>query len=96
MTPLISVREYARLTTAAVTPSLDQAQIPSSAFDWLCRLNAHFSRAGASLLHVQDRSWLRLDNYVGVLETPCGTRLEILPKHLDSDDCLLDSRQHGG
>lgn len=26
---------------------------------------------------------LRLDNFVGVVQTPCGTRLEILPKHVD-------------
>jgi 5-methylcytosine-specific restriction enzyme subunit McrC len=32
-------------------------------------------------VQVEDRRWLRLDNYVGVIETPCGTRIEILPKH---------------
>ncbi|MEX6738924.1 hypothetical protein AB2C69_32195, partial [Pseudomonas aeruginosa] len=33
---LITIREYARLTTEAVMPSLDEAQISNSAFDWLC------------------------------------------------------------
>lgn len=86
MTTLITVREYARLTTEQVDePSLDRAQVPLSAFDWLCRLNSGFSRAGASLVQIEDRRWLRLDSYVGVLETPCGTRLEILPKHMEDD-----------
>lgn len=86
MTTLITVREYARLTTERVEePSLDQAQVPVSAFDWLCRLNSGFSRAGASLIQIEGRRWLRLDSYVGVLETPCGTRLEILPKHMEDD-----------
>lgn len=87
MTTLITVREYARLTTERVEePSPDQAQVPVSAFDWLCRLNSGFSRAGASLVQIEGRRWLRLDSYVGVLETPCGTRLEILPKHMEDDD----------
>ncbi len=86
MTTLITVREYARLTTERVDePSLDRAQVTVSAFDWLCHLNSGFSRAGASLVQIEDRRWLRLDSYVGVLETPCGTRLEILPKHMEDD-----------
>lgn len=75
------VREYARLTTDDVPASLDQASVSHSAFEWLCNLAAGFSRAGASLLHLENRRWLRLDSHVGVIETPCGTLLEILPKH---------------
>ncbi|MBB3103859.1 McrC family protein [Azomonas macrocytogenes] len=92
MKPLVSVREYARLTTEAVPSSLDRAHISVTAFDWLCRLNESFSRAGAALVQVEGRRWLKLDNYVGVLETPCGTRLEILPKHIEADTCLAQSR----
>lgn len=90
---LITVREYARLTTDAVEPSLDRAQISASAFDYLCKLNGSLSKAGATLVHVEDRHWLCLDNYVGVLETPCGTRIEILPKHVETGDCILESRR---
>ena len=90
---LIIVREYARLTTEAVTPSLDLAQVSPSAFDWLCELSASFSRSGATLLQVEGRRSLKWDSYVGVLETPCGTRLEILPKHFEQGDCVLQSRQ---
>ena len=80
----VVVREYARLTTAPVgQPTLDQAQIPESAFEWLCKESARLRQSGASLVQMDDRRWLRLDNYVGVVETPCGTRIEILPKCVD-------------
>jgi len=92
MRTTITVREYARLTTEPVVASMDRAQVSASAFDWLCKLNASFSRKGASLLQVEGRQWLRLDNYVGVLETPCGTCLEILPKHTEREDCPVTTR----
>lgn len=77
----VVVREYARLTTDVVEQTLDRATVSQSAFDWLCKLSGQFSRSGARLLQVEDRKWLRWDNFVGVVETPCGTVLEILPKH---------------
>lgn len=93
----VVVREYARLTTESVDyasfdNTLDRAQISQSAFDWICKLNQKFSVAGASIAVVEDRTWLRLDQYVGVIETPCGTRIEILPKHHESGDVLHESR----
>ncbi|MBA1245259.1 McrC family protein [Pseudomonas japonica] len=89
----VSIREYGRLTTAAVENSLDLAQVTSSAFDWLCELSASFKANGASLLQLEGRRTLKWDAYVGVVETPCGTRLEILPKHHEEGDCLASSRQ---
>ncbi|WP_341964192.1 McrC family protein [Pseudomonas sp. RC10] len=88
----ITVREHALLTLEPVTPSLDRAQVSPSAFDWLCELSASFKKNGASLVQRNGQRSLRLDNYVGVVETPCGTRLEILPKHRLRDDCLKESR----
>ncbi|MCK9608046.1 MAG: McrC family protein [Methylomonas sp.] len=94
MKPIV-VREYARLTTDSVVSTLDQATVSTSAFEWLCNLAASFNRSGASLLHLENRRWLRLDNYVGILETPCGTLLEVLPKHTDeaNDQAIEASRQ---
>ena len=90
----VTVREYARLTTAdVVSPSLDHAQVPASAFDWLCRESARLQRSGASLVQLEDRRCLRLDSYVGVMETPCGTRIEILPKSMDDADDVSSSRR---
>jgi 5-methylcytosine-specific restriction enzyme subunit McrC len=83
----IVVKEYARLTTSVVEgSSLDARRVPESAFDWLCQESARLQRSGAPLVQVENRRWLRLDNYVGVIETPCGTRIEILPKTADNGD----------
>ncbi|WP_018916491.1 McrC family protein [Vreelandella zhanjiangensis] len=89
---LITIREYARLTTETVTSSLDLAQVPSSAFDWLCDVSSNFSRRGAQLLQIEGHRSLIWDSYVGVLETPCGIILEILPKHFEHEDCVQQSR----
>lgn len=90
----VIVREYARLTCSVLTEqSLDRAQISETAFDWLCQLAASFSSAGAKLLQLDDRKWLRLDSYVGVLESPCGQVIEVLPKIHDTDDCATKSRE---
>lgn len=90
---LVTVREYARLTTDEVAPSLDQATVSAAAFDWLCRESARLRKGGASLVQLDGRRWLRLDNYVGVIEAPCGTRIEILPKHLDCEDDAAAARR---
>lgn len=65
---------------------MDAAHISDSAFEWLCNESGRFQRSGAALLQIDNRRWLRLDNYVGVIETPCGTRIEILPKTVDRGD----------
>jgi 5-methylcytosine-specific restriction enzyme subunit McrC len=90
----ITVREYARLTTASVEPDLDQAQVSASVFRWLCQYNESLKASGASaLVQIESRQWLRLSNYVGVIETPGGTRIEILPKHFDAGDDIHRARQ---
>ncbi len=90
----VVVREYARLTCSALAQqSLDRAQISETAFDWLCQLASSFTSAGAKLLQLDDRKWLRLDNYVGVLESPCGQIIEVLPKIHDTADCEMQSRK---
>lgn len=92
MNRVISVREHAYLTTESVASSLDWAQVSESAFDHLCRLSESFSSTGARLLQVEGRRRLKLDNYVGVLHTPCGTTLEILPKHHEQSDSKAGCR----
>lgn len=91
---LITVREHARLTTGPVVAGrLDEASIPPSAFDWLCREAQRHRAGGAALVQVEDRRWLRLDNYVGVLESPCGTRIEILPKYTRAETDIASARK---
>lgn len=91
-TVLVSVREYARLTTAICTNTLDTHHISATAFDWLCTLQSRLRSGGACLLEVEGRQWLRLDSLVGVIQTPCGTTLEILPKTHNSEDGIAGSR----
>lgn len=82
---LVSVREHARLTTGSLSDTnLDQATISPTAFDWLCHEAQRYRDGDAALVQADDRRWLRLDSYVGVIEAPDGTRIEILPKHTDS------------
>ncbi|WP_338879936.1 McrC family protein [Achromobacter veterisilvae] len=88
MSEQITVREHARLTTAEVPASaVNTARVPASAFEWLVAENVRLRGLGngARLVELESRRELRLDNYVGVLESPCGTRIEILPKTLESD-----------
>lgn len=90
---LITVREHARLTTGpARAGSLDEASIPASAFEWLCRDLQRHRAGGAALVQLEGRRWLKLDNYVGVLEAPCGTRIEILPKHVNGETDVATAR----
>lgn len=94
MSTHVVVREYARLTTSQVqAPTLDEAQVSQTAFDWLCELAGGFRSTGATLLQLEGRQWLKLDNHVGILESPCGQVIEILPKHHDEGDCRLSSRK---
>lgn len=82
---LVSVREHARLTTGPLSETnLDQATISPAAFDWLCHEAQRYRDGDAALVQVDNRHWLRVDNFVGVVEAPDGTRIEILPKHTDS------------
>jgi 5-methylcytosine-specific restriction enzyme subunit McrC len=93
VTSSITVREYARLTTTHVAaPTLDRAQISPSAFDWLCNLNSSINKAGAALVQVEGSRWLKLDNYVGVVQSPCGALIEILPKHFDDGESIKKNR----
>ncbi len=80
----VTVREHARLTLDPVAPNLDHATIGQTALDYLCDLQAR-AGAGSSLLKLEGGRSVKLVNYVGVIETPCGTRIEILPKHADHD-----------
>lgn len=91
----VTVREYARITTGPMTATtgLDQATVSEAAFDWLCKESERLRKAGAGLVQLEGRRWLRLDNYVGVLEAPDGTRIEVLPKTFDEGDDATQARR---
>lgn len=84
--PDFTVREYAFISVAyegCPKSNLEHAYIPEKAFEHLCDLSASFSKQGAKVFELAGRRKLKLDQYVGVIETPCGTRIEILPKHVE-------------
>lgn len=84
--PDFIVREYAFISVAykgCPKSSLDHAYISEKAFEHLCELSASFSKHGVKVFELAGRRKLKLDQYVGVIETPCGTRIEILPKHVE-------------
>jgi len=94
----LTLREYDYLTVDTFNKKVLRGKrlavcIPQSVFDYLerllekeeCRSDADdytffLSREGQSLFQVQ--------SYVGVLQTPCGTQIEILPK-------ISDVTEHG-
>lgn len=92
MSSIVTIREYARLTTNEVPSSLDQATISQSAFNWLLDRNFELENNGKPIVQIESRSRLQLKNYVGVVETPCGTVIEILPKHIDEADTTESAR----
>ncbi|MEM5276401.1 hypothetical protein VSR17_15330 [Cupriavidus taiwanensis] len=58
VTASVTVREYARLTTAHLAEtSLDRAQISVSAFEWLCRMNAEITHEVRQVVEVAERSF---------------------------------------
>jgi 5-methylcytosine-specific restriction enzyme subunit McrC len=81
----VIVCEHASLTTETCSPTLSLARVSVSAFEHLCQLSERFKRNGASLLQIEGQRRLRLDGHVGVIQTPCGTTVEVLPKHMDAE-----------
>lgn len=90
---LTIVREYATLTTEEGPSSLDRATIPTRAFAWLAEHACRSSDRGRRLAEVTGPNSLRLLNLVGVMRTPCGTQIEILPKHTHGAQDAAASRR---
>ena len=82
MDKTLVVREYAELTTAPVENSLNRAGIPEHCYDWLLEKFTGSGVSGKPILSETGRSILKLNSYVGFIQCPCGTSIEILPKHI--------------
>lgn len=94
MQKAIIVREYAELTTASVQQSMDLAQIPKSCFDWIIE-NLDVVKNAFSKKH-RNHATIKLGSYVGIIESPCGTSIEVLPKyykHTPTDSEILSCRK---
>lgn len=79
----VTVREFALLIKGGDHCSIDCHSIPASAFDWLMTNGVGNGESQQELVRVKRHGKaiaLQVVNFVGVLETPCFTRIEILPK----------------
>jgi len=88
MPSLISIREYGCLGIHGAPDSLDYAVVDKHAWHWLknicltrCNEQSEFLR----LVSKNGHECIQVRNYVGTLETPSGTQIEILPKIAQSD-----------
>jgi 5-methylcytosine-specific restriction enzyme subunit McrC len=77
---MAQVREYGWITCdGQQSPTLDRAVVSEATFEWLLELKMAW-RGENTPLHLESRQWLKLDSYVGYLESPIGESIEILPK----------------
>lgn len=79
----VIVREFALLTNEGNNRSIDCHSIPKSAFEWLLANGVSSGEKQRELVKVKRYGKsiaLQVVNFVGVLETQCRTRIEILPK----------------
>lgn len=94
---IITVREFAYLSTQQSIKNsqapLEFAEISLQDFDYLC---ATFTQDSDNpIFRLAGKGTIQLTQYVGVIETPSGTVIEILPKHIDSmtDDETIISKE---
>ena len=77
---MIQIREYGRITSdSSKDSSLDLGVVSQATFDWLLSLKASW-RSKDNPIQVVNKSYIKLDSYVGYLESPAGESIEILPK----------------
>ncbi|MGR6839646.1 McrC family protein [Aliivibrio wodanis] len=87
--PIVKVREFGLLLNGGDKSDIDCHSITKKAFEWLLVNGQSANEKSVELVRVKKYGKdiaLQVVNYVGVLETPCGTRIEILPKISEQDD----------
>lgn len=87
MTNIWSLREYGTVVedNCFDQKGLDEIQVPTSVFQELVDLSLQFKKNGVSILHLETQRRLKVDNYVGIIQTKCGNVIEILPKHVEDN-----------
>ena len=92
----ITIHEYGLLTKGGENCDLRCRSISADAFDWLLINGQSIGEKERELVRVKRLGKsivLQVVNFVGVLETPCGTRIEILPKISTNNENPELSRQ---
>ena len=90
----VQVKEYGLLVETGDDTNPNHAEVSTSAFNWL--MSNGLSIAGRELVRVKrmgKKLALQVVNFVGVLDTPCGTRIEILPKIYSDQTSMEASRK---
>ena len=85
----ITIREYGLLIKGGTSHDIGCSSISASAFDWLLVNGQSIGKNGRELVRIKRQGKgiaLQVVNFVGVLDTPCGTRIEILPKVASNSD----------
>jgi 5-methylcytosine-specific restriction enzyme subunit McrC len=85
----ITIREYGLLIKGGTSHDIGCSSISASAFDWLLVNGQSIGENGRELVRIKRQGKgiaLQVVNFVGVLDTPCGTRIEILPKVACNND----------
>lgn len=83
MTAHVTIREWGCLGQADAPTGLDYAQINQFAWDWLkalCLSQTEGEKKFLALVSRHGQECLQVRNFVGVLESPSGLQIEILPK----------------
>jgi len=92
----VTIREYGVLLKGGDSVGIDCSSIPAQAFDWLLTNGQSNNESKRELVRVKRYGKsiaLQVVNFVGVLETPCGMRIEILPKIRESSAAATDSKK---
>lgn len=92
----VVIREFGVLRRGGDERSLDVASLAAADWDWLLLRGGQMSEDGPGLLRPQFRGGhrvLQVSNYVGLLELPSGTVLEILPKIAEQETATDARRQ---
>ncbi|QDC44579.1 McrC family protein [Methylophilus medardicus] len=93
---MIQVRERALITSSQDHfGSLDLGIVSQATYNWLLELHASWN-SKAPILQQNGKQFLRLNSYVGILQSPTGEVIEILPKTqegMPSDPELTELRQ---
>ena len=91
----ISIREYDVLLRTGLSSAPGTLHLRAEDWDWLHNRCVGLT-GGPAFFHPVFRGGvlgLQARNYVGTIETPTGTRIEILPKLINSTDAPLEARQ---
>lgn len=92
---LFLVREFGILTTGLTSGSIDAVTIPADDYSWLKKKMLDEPDGEGKLLHLTKHNGieaLQVKNKVGLLQTPSGNQIEILPKDTDISSAVVKTR----